>query len=243
MKTRLLLLLLLFLAVGLSAQEIEEETPPKDYKLTISNSFLQLFHPNTSVFALGLEGKADNGFAFYVEGGFPLKSFGYNFSNEGKMDWSYYKTRLGARYYFEPLKPYRYKRKYRYPKRKKYRNFVGIEGFVGAETFTRENSYFYDENSNYISYSRATVHILTRSYVLTYGREFQITDRFISRWYVGLGQQVNDVSHESLLIDSASSFGFGFFGFSGGSEYREGASRVPYFKLGVDIGLRMFERR
>ncbi len=241
MKTKLLSFLMLFLASGLSAQEIDAPEA-KAYKLAVTNSFLQLFHPNTAVFAIGLEGKSEAGFAFYVEGGLPIKSSGlYNFNTEGKLNWSYYKTRLGGRYYFDPVKPYKYKRRYGTPRLKDYQNFVGIEGFVGAETFDRENGYYVDDNTS-VNYSRATVIILSRSLIFTYGREFNLSDRFLARLYVGLGQRTTDTSHESVLIDSTSG-GFGFFGFSGNAEYYEGIRRVPYVKIGFDIGIRMLKRR
>jgi hypothetical protein len=241
MKTKLLSVLVLFMAVSLSGQQVSSPEA-KSYKLAVTNSFLQLFHPNTAVFAIGVEGKSDAGFAFYVEGGMPIKSSGfYNYNSEGKLDWSYYKTRLGGRYYFDPVKPYKYRRRYRDPQLKDYQNFVGIEGFVGAETFNRENGYYYDNNT-FVNYSKATVVILSRSFIFTYGREFNLSDRFLARLYVGLGQRTTDTSHESVLIDSTTG-SFGFFSFSGNAEYSEGVRRVPYVKIGFDIGIRMLKRR
>ena len=241
MKIKLLSFLILFMTVGLPAQEIDRPEAKK-YKLAVTNSFLQLFHPNTAVFAIGVEGKSDAGFAFYAEGGLPIKSSGlYNYNSEGKLNWSYYKTRLGARYYFDPVKPYKYRRRYREPILKDYQNFVGIEGLVGAETFDRENGYYFDDNAS-INYSKATVVILSRSFIFTYGREFNLSDRFLARLYVGLGQKSTDTTHESVLIDSTAG-GFGFFGFSGNAEYHEGRRRVPFVKIGFDIGIRMLKRR
>lgn len=240
MKTRILFLLLFFCSFLVRAQELEVPST-KQYKLTVTNSFLQLFHPTTSVFAVGAEARTDFGLAFYGEAGLPLKSFNYAFNNETKLNWTYYKTRIGARYYIDPVKPYKYRRRYKTPRLKNYRNFFGIEGMVGAETFDRENSYYYVDNTM-VSYSRATVVILSRSFIFNYGREFYLTDRFIARLYVGLGQRFTNVTHESVLVESSSP-GFGFFGFGSGVEYTEGIRRLPYVKLGFDIGIRMLERR
>lgn len=244
MKPRILLIFFLFsgLSQALLGQAKNEGTP-EQYKFVVSNSFLQLFHPSTAVFALGLEGQAANGLAFYAEYGLPVKSFGYTVQNETKANWHYYKARLGGRYYFDPVKPYKYSRRDMAIQPKTYKNFIGVEGLVGAETYERENSFYYVNNS-FIGFTKATVGILSRSLILVYGRQFYLTNRFVLGMHVGLGQKFREVTHESVLVDSSGgSGGFGFFEFSSSVETQEGIRRVPYVKVGLDLGIRTFKRR
>ncbi|MCB0651014.1 MAG: hypothetical protein KDC85_07040 [Saprospiraceae bacterium] len=244
MKSRILLIFFIFSSLnqGLRAQTKNEGTA-EEYKFVVSNSFLQLFHPSTAVFTIGLEGQSANGLAFYAEYGLPVKSFGYTVQNETKANWHYYKARLGGRYYFDPVKPYKYSRRDMEIRPKTYKNFVGVEGMVGAETFERENGFYYLNNS-FVPFTKATVVILSRSLILLYGRQFKLTDRFVLGVHVGLGQKFMEVTHESVLVDSSgSSGGFGFFGFSSNAESQEGIRRVPYVKVGLDLGIRTFKRR
>jgi hypothetical protein len=255
MKTRTLLLAILFLvALHLQGQHQKSKfTPAKSepshieyesnrgYKFKFTNSFLQLFHPYTPVFSVGMEGHASNGLAFYVEYGVPIKSFGNSATDRGKLDWTYYKTRLGARYYFEPTKPYKKRRRYGEPQLKNYLNYFGIEGMVGAETFDRENSYYYEGNQ-IVSYSHAKVVMLSRGLLMTYGRQFAVTDRFILGVSFGIGQRTINVAHESLILDGSFG-GFGFFQIFQSREFTEGVTKVPHLKIGLELGLRTFKRK
>lgn len=246
MKTRILLLFFLTImsgalfAQGNKKNKSKELPRSEDYKLTISNSVLQLFHPTTSVFAIGLEGKAANGIAFYTEYGLPLKSFSYNFLNEGKLNWNYYKYRLGARYYFDPINPYKRVRRHREWRQKKYTNFVGLEFMSSTQSFDREDGSYWVDNQM-VNYSRARVIIINRQFMLIYGREFLIGERVSIGVNLGLGQRIVDVSHESVLVESSPS-GFTFFNFSTGEENREGVRALPHFKIGVNLGFRTFKR-
>ena len=236
------IVLLLFL-ISLQAQE--KNLLGRNDRITLSTSVLQYLHPSTSVFPVAVEVKAYNDVAFYAEYGIALKAFERSGFNTGKLNWQYYKTRLGVRYYFDPLNPYKRQRRWRKVRKrklKKYRNYIGIEGFVVSDQYTRKNSYFSYQSSAgggtgpRINYEHSRVYIESKGLVFIYGRRYKLGNRFVLGINYGFGRKIVNVKHEDLVSGMPPTTGFFFGGSFNGDEYREGLRSVGYIKIGIDIG-------